>query len=246
LTGVNEENTIMKKLILLVYSISLLVTLLLTACSKDNTSSAKPPGIWDLDKAGIPKFVGTNYLDLSKINRVSKFRSSIGHDYSDSFEHCRSMKHYFEPQSTVDWASIKIYAPVTGIITRVDEEWAGTKLEIASDDYPAFRFSIFHINKAFPFNVNNKVSAGQLLGTHIGSQTYSDIAVMLNDSTQQYRLVSYFEVITDSIFKQYSDRGVTTREDMIIPKVIREENPLTCDVDMFTSIDTLQNWFILK
>ena len=28
---------------------------------------------------------------------------------------------------------------VKGTITRVEQEWAGTKLEIESDEYPAFR-----------------------------------------------------------------------------------------------------------
>ena len=34
----------------------------------------------------LPKFVSTNYIELEKITRISKFRSSAGHDYSDDFE----------------------------------------------------------------------------------------------------------------------------------------------------------------
>ncbi|TRZ90870.1 MAG: hypothetical protein D4R84_15485, partial [Rhodocyclaceae bacterium] len=49
----------------------------------------------DLDGLGVPKFVATNYIDISKIFQLSKFRSSAGHDYSDDLEKCRSMKHYF-------------------------------------------------------------------------------------------------------------------------------------------------------
>jgi hypothetical protein len=229
-------------LMLLLFSL----TVFLASCSKKNEEQQKPSDIWNIDKDGIPKFVGTNYLELGKIYRISKFRSSVGHDYSDAFEHCRSMKHYFEPRSDIDWSIIKIFSPVTGIITRVDVEWAGTKIEIASDDYPAFRFSIFHINTLKQFNIGDKVISGDQLGTHIGSQTYSDISVMVNDSTRQGRLVSYFEVITDALFNEYSARGVINREELIIPKITRDANPLLCNGDTFTTTDTIENWVVLN
>ena len=216
-----------------------------TGCSKKN-GEQKPPDIWDIDKSGIPKFVGTDYIELDKIYRISKFRSSVGHDYSDAVEHCRSMKHYFEPKGDVNWPTVKIYSPVTGTITRYETEWSGIKIEIASDAYPAFRFSIFHINMLVQLNVGDKVTAGQQLGTHIGPETYSDISVIVNDPTRQGRMVSYFDVITDAVFSKYSRRGVSKREDMIIPKSTRDANPLTCSGDTFTSTDALENWFILN
>lgn len=215
-------------------------------CSKDDNTKTQPSDIWDIEKDGIPRFISTNYIELGKIYRISRFRSSVGHDYSDAFEHCRSMKHYFEPAIDVDWSLIKIYAPVTGIITRVEEEWAGTKLEIASNDYPAFRISIFHINKIKPFNINDTISAGQLMGTHIGAQTYSDISVIVNDPTRQGRFVSFFDVMTDPLYKQFTDRGVNNRKDLIISKEERDRYPLTCNGDTFTSLDSLENWFVLK
>jgi hypothetical protein len=223
------------------------IFVLMSGCKKKTDNSDKPASdTWDIDKSGIPKFVGTNYIELDKIYRISKFRSSIGHDYSDAFEHCRSMKHYFEPKSDLDWSTIKIYSPVTGTITRVDEEWAGTKLEIASDDYPAFRFSIFHINMSVQRNIGDKLMSGTQLGTHIGSQTTSDIAVTVNDPTKQGRLISYFEVLTDAIFSTYSNRAVSNREAMIIPKETRDANPLICSGDTLIATDTLENWIVLK
>jgi len=227
---------------LMLFSISLSV--ILTGCSKNDEKPVDDT--WDIDTKGIPRFVETNFVELNKIYRISKFRSSIGHDYSDAFEHCRSMKHYFEPWSDVDWSTVKIFSPVTGIITRVEEEWAGTKIEIASDDYPAFRFAIFHIQLAMQRKVGDKVASGEQLGTHIGSQTMTDISVIVNDPTRQGRMVSYFEVITDALFTEYSNRGVKTREDMIISKTIRDANPLTCLGDTFVSSDILENWVILS
>ena len=58
----------------------------------------------------IPKFVDCDYLDLDKINKISKFRSGMGHDYSDDFESCRSMKHYFNP-NVEDYSLIEIFSP---------------------------------------------------------------------------------------------------------------------------------------
>jgi hypothetical protein len=214
-------------------------------CSDKSDNNDKPKDIWDIDKDGIPKFVETNYIELIDIYRISKFRSAVGHDYSDGFEQCRSMKHYFEPRNDVDWTKVKICSPVTGKITRVEQEWSGTKIEIASDDFPAFRFSIFHINLSAPFVVDDKVTSGQLLGTHIGSQTMSDISVIVNDPTRQGRMISYFEVITDDLFNEYSLRGVNMRDDMIISKAIRDANPLSCSGDTFITADTLENWVVL-
>jgi hypothetical protein len=215
------------------------------ACSNKNEIQ-KPSGIWDIEKNGIPKFVETNYIELDKIYRISKYRSSVGHDYSDAFEHCRSMKHYFEPRSDIDWSTIKIFSPISGTITRFEYEWAGVKIEIESSDYPAFRFTIFHINSLKQYNLGDKVVAGEQLGTHIGLQTMSDISVIVNDITQQGRMVSYFDVISNSIFSEYLNRGVTNREELIIPKSTRDANSLTCSGDTFVSTDTLENWVILK
>jgi hypothetical protein len=236
-----RKSAVNQILMLLLFSL----TVIAPGCSKKHENQP-PSDIWDIDKSGIPKFVETNYIELDKIYRISKFRSSVGHDYSDAVEHCRSMKHYFEPLSTLDWSTVKVFSPVTGTLTRVETEWAGTKLEIASDAYPAFRFSIFHINTLVQYNVGDKVVAGVQLGTHIGSETMSDISVIVNDPTRQGRMVSYFDVITDAVFNLYSNRGVTKREDMIIPKATRDANPLSCSGDTFISTDTLENWVILN
>jgi hypothetical protein len=217
-----------------------------TGCSNKIENPDNKEDTWDIDKSGIPRFVGTDYIELGKIYCISKFRSSVGHDYSDAFEHCRSMKHYFQPRGDVDWATVKIYSPISGRITRVEEEWAGTKIEIASDDYPAFRFSIFHIYSSVQRKIDDEVVAGEQLGTHVGNQTMSDISVIVNDPTRQGRMVSYFEVMTDALFTEYYNRGVNAREDLIITKAVRDAHPLSCSGDTFITTDSLDNWVILN
>lgn len=104
--------------------------LAIVACSTGSTGTVSPPPppspalppppppspTYDVDALGIPRFVADNYLDLAVIEKISRFRSSVGHDYHDQFEGCRSMKHYFFPRSAADWSTIPIYAPVSGAV----------------------------------------------------------------------------------------------------------------------------------
>jgi hypothetical protein len=64
---------------------------------------------YDINALGVPKFLNINYIDMRKITKITKFRSAVGHDYSDATqfgpkddikgfgptESCHSMKHYF-------------------------------------------------------------------------------------------------------------------------------------------------------
>lgn len=221
---------------------------LTTGCGGDDGSAdGGPSDIWDIDRDGIPQFVAVDYIEPAPIGRISKFRSSVGHDYSDAFEDCRSMKHYFEPKPEVDWSTIKVFAPVAGTITRVEPEAVGgTKVEIVADAYPAFRFSIFHVSLSPARQVNDHVTEGEQLGTHVGTQTMSDISVIVNDPTRQGRMISYFETMTDELFASYTARGVENRAALVISKPTRDQSPLTCNGDTFTSIDPLEAWVTLQ
>jgi hypothetical protein len=214
-------------------------------CSHDSDKPASGNDIWDLDQKPPPHFIRQNYIEIDKIARISRFRSGVGHDYSDFAEQCRSMKHYFEPLPGVDWTNVKIFSPVTGKITRVEQEWSGTKIEIESTEYPAFRVSIFHLTPVEQWTVNQEIMEGTQLGTHVGTQTYSDVSVIVNDITKQGRMVSWFDVITDGLFEEYEAAGVGSRESMIIPKEERDHHPLTCSGDTFVGTDSLDAWVYL-
>jgi hypothetical protein len=67
---------------------------------------------YDLVGLGPPRVLTANYIDLSKIERISRFRSAIGHHYAFSpDEPCRSMKHYYQPYFDLDWTAVDVYAP---------------------------------------------------------------------------------------------------------------------------------------
>jgi hypothetical protein len=225
------------------------------------TSAGRPPetfivigstddldGHYDVESKGIPRFVGTDYIELDKIARISKFRSGEGHDYSDDFESCRSMKHYFLPKEDLDWSTVKVFAPVSGTICSLNDEGlpnSGKQVRIKSEEYPAFYFVIFHVNLSSNFVAGEIVSAGQLLGFHTGSVTSSDIAVGVFTPTGN-KLVSYFDVMTDTLFRNYIRRGLKSRSDIIISKEERDANPLTCDEEVFTDSGTIENWMPLQ
>lgn len=193
----------------------------------------------------IPRFVSVDYIDLSKISRITKFRSGEGHDYSDDFEKNRSMKHYYMPKEDIDWITVQIYAPVTGKIIRIDEEWAGTKVEILSEEHPSLSFAIFHIQLRKPLKNGDAVKAGQILGHHVGKQTFSDIAVTMNTAKGR-QLLSYFDVMADSLFATYQKRGLKSREDAIISKEDRDRDPLSSGGGQFTNRGAINNWIILQ
>lgn len=65
----------------------------------------------------LPRFITASHIDLGDVATVSKFRSGAGHDFSDSYETCCSMKHYFR---VVDYYAKRftqpIYSPVDGVV----------------------------------------------------------------------------------------------------------------------------------
>jgi len=205
---------------------------------------------YDVSLNGIPRFVQDNYIEIDKIDRISKFRSGEGHDYSDDFEQCRSMKHYLVPRADVDSATIKVYSPVAGTISRITQEGypnSGMQVQIRPSDpnYQAFQFILFHVNVDPSLAQGGTVLSGQQIGTHIGSITDSDIAVGVNTPTG-WKLVSYFDVMADSLFASYAARGVPTRDAIIITKEARDVDPLSpCDGSQFTVYGSISNWVTL-
>ena len=65
----------------------------------------------------LPLFITASHIDVSDIERISMFRSNAGHDYSDSFESCCSMKHYYRPFDYYEKRFTQpIFSPVDGVI----------------------------------------------------------------------------------------------------------------------------------
>lgn len=207
---------------------------------------------YDVDVNGIPQFATADCIELDKIGRVSKFRSGAGHDYSDDFESCRSMKHYYEPKSGVDFSSVRIFSPVGGTVIGTMEEFdgslsKGTLVDIQVQGYPAFVADLYHIDLTTPLAIGDVVVAGQELGTSAKDDgTAFDMAFGVN-TPNGYRRLSFFYVMTDPVFAVYQARGMTSRDDAIITKEERDADPLSpCDGSEFVDRGTLENWVTLS
>jgi hypothetical protein len=192
----------------------------------------------------LPQFMRTNYVELDKIASLSRFRSSAGHDNSDDFESCRSMKHYFMPKSGLDAEQIRIFSPVNGMLYQIQPDGGGVQVRIKADEQPGFYFRLYHVVITNALRPGDRLSAGQAIGHAYSGTTATDIEVDVN-ATNGWRLVSYFDVMTDSLFSNYQARGVASRTNLIITKEQRDADPLTCDGQTFLTNGTLASWVTL-
>jgi len=253
--------------------IILSLPLIFIACSKENSSPEETPvdnPVQPVDTShtntvtsyytgnidSLPKFVRISYMEFDSIGRVSTFRSGVGHDFSDDFEFCRSMKHYFEPRNFhIANVNINIYNPFRTTVERIIQEWAGSQIYLVSTEYPFLTARIFHVNLNAGINTGDTLSEGFLLGTHIGNMTSSDIAITVltptdgpKDSTNSQsgiRFASYFSIMTDSLFQRFSMRGLNM-DSVIISAEKRDSFPLNCNNGAFSDPGTINNWITLQ
>jgi hypothetical protein len=215
----------------------------------------------DIASSGVPQFINTDFVDLANdIEDISLFRSAAGHDYSDSFESCRSMKHYFAPPLPKRVNNmVPVYSPINGQIVNLmteednftDDGVTNQKVLIKSSDYPELIITIFHIDLSDPsLAVGANLVAGQQIGfARMVSAAYGtahDFDIAIHASTPNgIKYVSYFDTMTDSLFSDYINwgGGGITRSAFIISQAERDADPLTCSGETFTSFGNLQNWY---
>lgn len=202
-----------------------------------------------VDTEHPPQFIQADFVDLSKIYSISKFRSGEGHDFSGNGESCRSMKHYFTPQMTLDGGDIRrfigkepdpatgiaIYSPVDGRITKMETEQTpiGQQIHIQPNSAASFTVRLFHVYPIAELKPKSQVKAGQLIGyLHPGQGT--DFAIQASTVKGQVFL-SYFDVMPDALFTAYQARDVSSRAQLIISKETRDANPLTCNGEQFAN-----------
>lgn len=206
---------------------------------------------YDVDSSGIPLIINSDCIELSKMERVSKFRSGHGLDYSDDFESCRSMKHSFVLKPGENPTACRIFAPFSGTVIGSLEDWEGTTLwkgttiGIQSDSHEAFWVLLFHVNLDSSLQVGDHVEAGQILGKSEKEDGGTTVAVWVHTPDGD-KLLSYFYVISDGLFTQYQLRGLYSREAAIISKKKRDADPLTCQGEEIIDKGNLDHWFILN
>lgn len=199
----------------------------------------------NVDLNNPPKFIQANFVDLSKIFSISKFRSGEGHDFSAGDETCRSMKHYFTQQFDPNLkitkdaygktippqpdgvSDVDIVSPVDGTITQIASETfpVGKQIYIVPDSNPEFTIRLFHVYPVSTLQAGSHVHAAEKIGV-IAKGQGTDVAVQLGDHATNF--ISYFSVLPDSLFAAFHARGVTSRDELIITKEYRDAHPLQC------------------
>lgn len=192
-----------------------------------------------IDLSNPPKFVEHMVVPTEKITKISKIRGSYGHDYSHGTgEECRSMKHYiwFKDPSPRDhgdpsWYNLSYYAPADGTLKDVrytDTEYGEeAQFTIQSKEYPNIFFGFFHVRLKDGLEAGSTVEAGEYIGK-VNSD--GEIATEIRNP-DSIGLVSFFKVMTDEAFQEFKERGVESRNDFVIPKEVRDAEPLECKDD---------------
>lgn len=226
-----------------------LITAVVVLLAVGILSSGGPPNV---DYNNLPRFIDDDFIDLTKIQSISKYRSGSGHDYSyGSGETCRSLKHYYNTKQTsasndyknshqglppgfTKEEAIPIYSPVDGKLVSINSEQVpiGEQLDIRVTQYPKLLVRLFHIYKLPDIREGQTVTAGQPLG-YIGQYQNTDIAVFVRRGFTKTDYFSYFDLMTDQLFANYQARGVKDRDSLIISRAERDSNPLDCDGERF-------------
>lgn len=216
---------------------------------------------YDVAANGVPRFVSHDYTELAKIEMISRFRSGIGHSFTDGAEACRSMKHYYAPyEGYRENKVVEIDSPVDGTIVSVPNDGHGAsiglnnkQIHIKPDAQPAFVFVIFHCDLvSADIAVGRHVRSGELIGharlyyEDIPERANSfDIAVWVNTPSGN-RLVPYFDTMNDAAFAGYVARGASSRQAFSITREERDADPLQCQGEQFVTGGHLENWVVLR
>lgn len=178
---------------------------------------------WGIDALGEdPRFVDSDWIELDKIQTISKFRSTVGHGYGIlGGSNPTSDKHYYLP--TFEHANsqddVQVFAPTRAIVTVVmneqhrleDGSIQGKQIHLMSLSHPSITFILFHIKVAEDVKLFSVVDEGQQLGyADLRDNSSTDIAV-----TRGGRYISYFQVMTDDLFSTYQSRGIQSRDMMV-------------------------------
>lgn len=182
-------------------------------------------------KSAPDRFISTNFVNLSQIQRISKYRSGYGHDFSHTTsETCRSMKHYFDLKAGVSASTVKYYAPTAGIIKDIyyssHEYGTEARFSLIPTAHSKYRLRFFHIALAEGLQEGSTVTAGQVLGTIGHPQAHAEIAVEINSF--HGGIISFFEIISEELAAEYTSRGITNKK-IVLSQDERDANPLQCD-----------------
>ncbi|MBI5037642.1 MAG: peptidoglycan DD-metalloendopeptidase family protein [Candidatus Kerfeldbacteria bacterium] len=193
--------------------------------------------VWKMDKgtSGPPELTA-NFIDTSKVEKISKFRSCQGHVVvpQDESERLRNMKHYLMLKPEYKGKQVEVYAPFDGEIMSIfsnpsqgleGEMWLGQK----GSDWNA---SFEHLVPLDTLSEGDKVKAGELIG-HVATNGIDLVYATAGAGTKIIdgyespfgALDSIFNHMSDEAFNQYISDNIKTRSDLSYTKEYRDANP---------------------
>ncbi len=213
------------------------------------------------DEIGEFPFIEARWLvEYDKIWGISKFRAGVVNDYSDDFESCRTMKHYFSVKPEYrSPGEVRVLSPLFGggIVTDITpfdpanpNALEDVQISFSSVYNQGYRVIISHIDLDAGIKVGDYFEAGDPLGyIHISDTEPGiipkdmDIAVHVNTLTG-VRYVSLLKCdprIKDDYgyFRQF---GNVHKDRFVISKEERDQNPLTCNGGWYSQLDTIGDW----
>ena len=192
-----------------------------------------------------------NFVDLSDILRLSKYRACAGHQTVDQWsdEPVSNMQHYITALR-VDRDQVEIYAPFDGyVLSDAPHTLADGITMIPKSGVPWWPFNQWRINfphthvlPEFQNSPIHEMKAGDVVGYinsmdrygGVGKGTQVRVGVLAvppmfkNGNGEPFKkLDSVFHYMTDEVFAEYKEAipGLQSREDMIITKEYRVAHP---------------------
>ena len=230
-----NETYLMKRNMYLIFG--LIIAVLISGC----VPSEPPANSLPEDTNDDLRFIVANPLDLSQIQRMSTFRSCVGHDYSGTNiegekETLRSMKHYLEPlPSLIGTNQIKIFAPFDGKIVEIWDGPPGKGIYIAAKAAPSWQFIFFHVIPAAGIEEGAFVQAGEQVGT-VSMYIHNFDFALKEFGWKGQIFDSPFVHMKETVLEEYAQNGITL-ENIIVSKQTRDANP--CPVEGSRNGDAL-------
>lgn len=220
-----------------------------------------------------PPLLVNNFVELEKISRISKYRSCAGHVTvpQDARENKRSMKHYFwvKPEY-VGTDKVKIYAPYEGYVSDIrsdpQENLEGEIWIVPKRALPilppmgVWAFSVQHIIVRDDLKRGSEVKAGEIIGhAAIPEQGRASFDIVYakpalkpkkidNWNSPFSDLDSVFNHMSDEVFAKYQEKGISSKETLLISKEERNDNP--CEYQgsgpYFNNQENKENWAYLE
>ncbi|MFA5052248.1 MAG: hypothetical protein WC544_04315 [Patescibacteria group bacterium] len=182
-----------------------------------------------------PPTITANFIDPSKVDRISKFRSCQGHVVvpQDGSETKRNMKHYLMIQEAYQGKQVEVYAPYDSTVSIRELSNQDLEGEISfAVNGSDWSMSILHLVVLDTLKNGDEVKAGDLVG-HIPDKgidlVYSaggEGVKMIDGWESPYgALDSVFNHMSDAAFSQWLGDNVRDRSDLIYTKEFRDANP---------------------